>query len=82
MKGPMQIKRDKCYSIDAILSKNQLYKDKNQINKVPTFSKLEIAIPFEIKSVLPDVIQLRARGFFKWCLFLISTRFFIAFFEF
>ena len=41
-----------------------------------------VAIPFEIKSILPDVIQLRARGFFKWCLFLIATRFFIAFFEF
>ena len=26
-------------------------------------------IPFEIKNFLPDVIQLRARGFFKWCLF-------------
>ena len=26
---------------DAILSKNQLYKDKNQINKVPTISKQE-----------------------------------------
>ena len=31
--------------IDAILSKNQLYKDMNQINKVPTISKQENSFP-------------------------------------
>ena len=38
MKGPMQIKRDKYYSL-MLLSKNKLHKLKNQINKVPTISK-------------------------------------------
>ena len=38
MKGSMQIKRDKCYSL-MLLSKNQLYELKNQINKVPTIIK-------------------------------------------
>ena len=38
IKGPMQIKRGKCYSL-MLLSKNQLSKRKNQTNKVPTISK-------------------------------------------
>ena len=42
MTGPMQIKRGKCYSF-MLLSKNQLYKHKNQINKVPNISTLHSA---------------------------------------
>ena len=38
IKGPMQIKRGKCYSL-MLLSKNQRSKHKNQTNKVPTISK-------------------------------------------
>ena len=38
----MQIKRGKCYSF-MLLSKNQLYKHKNQINKVPNISTLHSA---------------------------------------
>ena len=37
MKCPIQIKRGECYS--SALSKNQLYKHKNQIHNVPTISK-------------------------------------------
>ena len=40
-----------------------------------------LAIPFEIKSFLHEVILLRARGFFKWYLFLTATSFFIAAFQ-
>ena len=40
MKDPMQIKRSKYYSL-MLLSKNQLYKQKTQINKVPTISKYD-----------------------------------------
>ena len=39
MKGPVQIKRGKFYSLSINLPKNQLYKHKNQINKVPTICK-------------------------------------------
>ena len=41
MKGPMKIRRDKCYT-NATVSKSQLYKLKNQTNKVSTIIKQDV----------------------------------------
>ena len=48
--------------IDAILSKNQLHKDKNQINKVPTISMQENRAPFQIYL---HVILLKSTIYFR-----------------